>query len=171
LHSFNFHFFYHQIGTVIRIRLPLKKQRDTSEQLCSTSGREDVLTPRKNESAKVPNQEQCCSTNAKANIFAKELSCPVPGRTEMNSYKSKIQRKESPFTALVENWVPPSLQHERNDFDDEEWLFRPKQKDRHGSERFKAANNVSCSGSRTLWPHAHYLPEADIYALPFTGPF
>lgn len=152
------------------MRLPLKKQK-VSEQLCSTSGREDVLTPQKNESPKVPNQEQCCSTNAKANIFAKELSCPVPRRTEMKSYKSKIQRIESPYKALIEHWVPPSLQHERNDFDDEEWLFRPKQKDRHGSERFKAGNNVSCSGSHALWPHAHYLPEADIYALPFTVPF
>lgn len=143
----------------------MKKQR-VSEQPCSTSGREDVLAPQKNESVKVPIQEQCCSTNAKENISAeefirKELHCPVPGRTKM---------KESPYKALVENWVPPSLQYEGND-DDEEWLFRPKQKDRHGSERFEAGNNVSCGGNHTLWPHANYLPQVDIYALPYTVPF
>jgi hypothetical protein len=147
------------------------KKHKVSEQLCSTSGREDFLAPQKNANVKVPNQEQCwstASTNAEENLFAEELSCPVPGRIEMNSYKNEIQRTESPYEALIKNWVPPSLQCEGNDFDDEEWLFRPKQEERHGSKRFKAGNNVSCGGSPTLWPHAHYLPEADIYALPYT---
>lgn len=170
----------HEIGTIIRIRLPLKKDRDTSvrnEQLCSTSGRVDFHCQQKNESVNV--LEHCRTTSAKECILVEDvtpspkekLPFTVPGEIEATANQNEIGRTESVCNALIEDWVPPAPQYQGDDFDNEEWLFKTKQEDRRGSNRYKAGNEVTCSRSRSLWPHAHYMPDADIYALPYTIPF
>lgn len=171
-------YYYYEIGTIVRIRLPLKKERD-DEKLCSTSGRVDFHVQLKNESVNVPSQMHLCCTNGRENILAEELTaepskkvlpCSVPGRIE-TSYKSKTERTGYLYKALIENWVPPRPQDQENFFRDEEWLFKTKkQEDRPAPYKIEAGNDViSCS--RKLWPQGHCLTEVDLYALPYTVPF
>ena len=61
--------------------------------------------------------------------------------------------------------------------DDEDWLFGNKDEDR-SAKRLRASNdvqsqvdNLPCSASAVMQPRAHYLANAEIYALPFTVPF
>lgn len=101
----------------------------------------------------------------------KEVPCTVPRRIELTSHEKKIQRKESAYKTLFENWVLPPAHYLGDDFGDEDWLLRKKQADTNGSKRLKAGNDVSSCRCPTSWPHAHYLPEAEIHALPYTVPF
>uniref|UniRef100_A0A7N2KSS8 Uncharacterized protein n=1 Tax=Quercus lobata TaxID=97700 RepID=A0A7N2KSS8_QUELO len=101
----------------------------------------------------------------------KEVPCTVPRRTELTSHEKKIQRKESAYKTLFENWVLPPPHYQGDDFGDEDWLLGKKQADTNGSKRLKAGNDVSSCRCPTSWPHAHYLPEAEIHALPYTIPF
>ena len=101
----------------------------------------------------------------------KEVPCTVPRRIELTSHEKKIQRKESAYKTLFENWVLPPAHYLGDDFGDEDWLLGKKQADTNGSKRLKAGNDVSSCRCPTSWPHAHYLPEAEIHALPYTVPF
>ncbi|XP_075652269.1 uncharacterized protein LOC142622636 [Castanea sativa] len=101
----------------------------------------------------------------------KEVPCTVPRRIELTSHEKKIQRKESAYKTLFENWVLPPPHYQGDDFGDEDWLLGKKQEDTNGSKRLKAGNDVSSCRCPTSWPHAHYLPEAEIHALPYTVPF
>lgn len=178
--NFQLRSLYYEIGTIVRIRLHSKDW--DNEKLRTASGRaDDFHAQHKNEGVNFRSLEQCCSTNTKENILAEKLTIspekeaisPVPGSNESTtSYKNEIPG-ESLYRDLVENWVPPPLQHQRNDFsDDEEWLFKTKQENRYKSERLEARNDaISCSRSPTLGPRAYYLPEADVFALPYTVPF
>ncbi|XP_058220114.1 uncharacterized protein LOC131330513 [Rhododendron vialii] len=109
-------------------------------------------------------EEQICSTSGGTGNSAQDKLWTAKGSTS----KKGIPTVESLFKDLVENWVSPPLQSERTDLDELDWLFGRKHPVR---ERVKASNDVSCIGSANLLPRAHYLPEVDIYALPFTIPF
>ncbi|KAA8537500.1 hypothetical protein F0562_027108 [Nyssa sinensis] len=164
-------------GNIIRIRLPVQnhKQPDTlisKEWHNSTSGRTDLpahlmetnavlqdLTPR---TGKEPR-----SVSGRTGVFAEDDRQTASMST---LFENEMQRAESLYKGLIENWIPPALQGELTDFDDQEWLFGNKQRDRPEGKRFRAGNDFSNSNS-TLWPRAQHLPDADIYALPFTVPF
>jgi hypothetical protein len=109
-------------------------------------------------------EEQICSTSGGPGISAQGKLCDAKASTS----KSGIPTVESLFKDLVENWVSPPIQSERTDLDELEWLFGRKHP---GRERAKVSSDISCTGSANLLPRAQYLPEADIYALPFTVPF
>ncbi|KAG7966826.1 hypothetical protein I3843_08G067700 [Carya illinoinensis] len=167
-------------GTIVRIRLHSKGQ--DNEKLRFTCGRaDDFHAQHKNGSVNFPSQEQGCFTNTKENILAeklnirpkKEATCPVPGRHETTtSYKNEIPA-ESLYRTSIENWVlPPPQYHQGNDFsDDEEWLFKTQRENRYECERYEARNDAIGCRSPMLRPRAYFLPEADVYALPYTVPF
>ncbi|KAK2982273.1 hypothetical protein RJ640_020825 [Escallonia rubra] len=173
-------------GNILRIRLPLQKHKEpdasvSKDQICSTSGRTEQ--PRKHES------ENFCSTSVgtdPAQGFSfrnKEASCSTSGRTEVDkkytrvvvastSLDSELDRVHSLYKDLVANWTPPALERQLHEFDDQEWLFGRKHEEKQVEKRYKPTTGISCSTSSTLWPpRAQYLPEADIYALPYTLPF
>lgn len=133
----------------------------------------------------VPTEYQLCHPNAETNIesekvapkFDQELSSErietcsqtVSGK-ETCSYENELQRTVLTYLTLTENWMPPQLDFCQNDLDDEEWLFNAQQRHDLGSKRHKVGNEVSCFRSY-LCPQAQFLPESDIYALPYTIPF
>ncbi|KAG9141677.1 hypothetical protein Leryth_019304 [Lithospermum erythrorhizon] len=83
----------------------------------------------------------------------------------------KLVKVELQYRDLFVNWVPPPIQMEL-DSDDQDWLYCKKKPDNQSEKKLKpSSNNVSCSSSSSLWPRALFIPEADIYALPFTVPF
>ncbi|KAF8406613.1 hypothetical protein HHK36_008703 [Tetracentron sinense] len=186
----------HNQGSIIRIRLPQQKHKESEvlrciEQPCSTSRRTGIVVQEKCEIAPRPLKQQSCSTSGRIEIVAQEIAprpqkeqaCSTSGSTEIIAQPKAetVSRSslfgngplqiESQVRELIENWVPPPIQVEHTDFDDQEWLFETKQHHKQGDENFKASNDGSLYGCSTLWPHACYLPQADIYALPYTVPF
>ncbi|KAJ7978619.1 glutamic acid-rich protein-like isoform X2 [Quillaja saponaria] len=79
--------------------------------------------------------------------------------------KSGLLEMEREFRKLIVNWMPPSLQTENSDFDDQEWLFERTLSRTDTSKKMTANDQELYQGS---YPHARYLPDADIYALPYT---
>lgn len=77
----------------------------------------------------------------------------------------------SKFLDVIENWVPPPMPSDSNDFGDQEWLFVTKQRSRDKRCDLDSVGVTTSHANTTTWPRVCYLPEADVYALPFTVPF
>ncbi|XP_049389887.1 uncharacterized protein LOC125854397 [Solanum stenotomum] len=81
---------------------------------------------------------------------------------------------EFQYKNLIENWLPPSLPSDNLDLeDDQSWLFQRKPKQARVEEKnIGSSNDKTCGSCSSLWqPRAQYLPEVDLYALPYTVPF
>ncbi|KAK6924523.1 hypothetical protein RJ641_010723 [Dillenia turbinata] len=133
---------------------------DCLQQECSTSGQigpELVSRPSKEKSRPGTSQTDAHSQM----VESASLSCSrsrVPHPVEMQ------------FRDLMWKWTPHSLQSDCAGLYDEGWLFETKLDFDSGAKRFKTTDG-SCCANDTLMPSASYLPEVDIYALPFTVPF
>ncbi|KAJ9186428.1 hypothetical protein P3X46_002001 [Hevea brasiliensis] len=164
---------------VLRIQLPMQKQRDPyasaiGEQLCSTSGRSDTLLQQK-EDTQIPGKEQYSgiSSETSTDLKGQENSAGhcVKTTSGMLSHGTKeVQTVESLFK-FIEDWVPPGLEFEQTNFDNEEWLFETTRQETNPSKRIKFHLDEPFIESSTLWPSACYLPEAGVYALPYAVPF
>lgn len=180
-------------GKIIRIRLPSKKQNQSDasakeQQICSTSGRthfpsqtnDDIALRHRDKSELTSNvgqglvpstdrDQQMCSTS-------KQIETAAAGKTLFSSAADAVMtpmlREELLYKNLIENWVPPQLQDACIDTEDQDWLLSGKNKDLQSEKRrISRDDGMSCSSTSTLWPRAQYLPEVDVYALPFTVPF
>lgn len=81
---------------------------------------------------------------------------------------------EFQYKNLIENWLPPSLPSDNLDLeDDQSWLFQRKPKQARVEEKnIGSSNDKTCGSCSSLWqPRAQYLPDVDLYALPYTVPF
>ncbi|KAI9165154.1 hypothetical protein LWI28_008738 [Acer negundo] len=136
--------------------------------------------------AQMVDENPCLSTRATESCaqIVDEKPCLSTGPT-----KSRVQMvKTSPASSLcgicppdltlklrdvIGNWVPPSIQSDSTDFSDEEWLFESKQNEKCRSRRCEEDIVASSHTNTTAWPQLQvcYLPEVDIYALPFTVPY
>lgn len=166
----------------------------SKEQICSTSGSKDLHGHRRPDVGRRTSQDDICSSLRTNNVVQglsfghdKELSCSTSGRTEglaqdnnritsgfsscTTSRENEMQKIDLCTKFLIQNLVPPALPSDLSNIDDDEWLFGRKHSDGAVEKRFKASSDVSCCGSSASWPHAQYLAEADIYALPYTVPF
>lgn len=93
---------------------------------------------------------------------------------KLSSHDRRMQKKDSLYTKLFVDWVPPQLESmlvaEEND--DEDWLFGKSAKSSSVSDVAGASrDSLPCSASYAMQPRAHYLADAEIFALPFTVPF
>ncbi|XP_073275870.1 uncharacterized protein [Primulina huaijiensis] len=183
-------------GNIIRIRVASKKQNLSSssidEHLCSTSGRTDVPTQNKDEIGHKSKQEAIYIPTEGTRKFdqgltagtEKEPICLIskndtgaPGITGTSPVpdvvRSSIQKRGLKYNKLIETWLPPQLEDTCLDTHDIDWLFIGNNQGIQAEKRLKVVcNSVPCSSSSTLWqPHARYLPEVDVHALPFTVPF
>ncbi|KAK1554263.1 hypothetical protein Q3G72_009889 [Acer saccharum] len=169
---------------ILRIRLPSQKQRESDalpskEQSCSTAGKVSESQDRQRETVQVRGKEQQqCSTNSvnvelpppKSDSARKEKVEPSVAKT---AFEIEMQRTESMYQSLMGDLVsiPLVTKTEMDTSDDLDWLLGTK-KQRQESKTLKASDvDVSCRQSSSMWPHAQYLPEADIYSLPYTIPF
>ncbi|KAE9609441.1 hypothetical protein Lal_00020654 [Lupinus albus] len=80
-------------------------------------------------------------------------------------------RMVSMYNSLIQNWVPPPAKSDGFDSDGQDWLFRSERKERHVSKTVKVVTGTLLCSSPSLWPRAQYLPEVELYALPYTVPF
>ncbi|KAK8607446.1 hypothetical protein V6N13_053181 [Hibiscus sabdariffa] len=186
----------HNSGSIIRIRLPSQRHKDpevlpSKEQPCSTSGKiDEAFVQGTREHVPRPgreSEEHLCSTasirhSELTHKLSKEKPCSSSGASEsvvcnaQATLPTSLCSSCSPtlalgFKNLVEDWVVPTLQSELTSFGDEDWLFQKKQNLNDGVKSIKDGNIGSCQMNSTSWPHAIFLPEADIYALPYTVPF
>ncbi|XVE56189.1 hypothetical protein DITRI_Ditri03aG0217800 [Diplodiscus trichospermus] len=165
-------------GNIIKIRFSLKKSRKpdespSKEPVCSTSGRADTSTPPKA-------QEQCHpwseKTNTSSLVPAQEPWCHDELREQISSssgtfvYDNEMQKAALQYKTLIEDWMPLPLQVLQNDDEGDDWLFMKKQKAKPIAKMSEVHSDVTCASS-TSFPRAHFLPEAQIYALPYVVPF
>lgn len=177
---------------ILRIRLPSKKPCEVErlpprkEQPVQPAVRvtesSNLSAALRVDSTTKEHQQQKCSTNH----VNKELpSLPVPSKDKKDVPSSskapvvdkphvskKIQKADILYQSLMNSLssVPLVLQPEIVE-DDEDWLFGSKQQ--RQEPKLKSSDDITCrqSSSSNLWPQAQLLPEADIFALPFTVPF
>ncbi|KAB1199961.1 hypothetical protein CJ030_MR0G008879 [Morella rubra] len=138
-----------------------RPDRDLGEPSCSTSGnvgQELIFRIRK---------EKSFTSFEVANSFAHKIEPIAPSILSGGRSPTEV----SQFRDLIENWVPPPIQSEDEEFHDLEWLLGTKRKLNHADERCKVGSDSSTDQIFTPWLHARYLPEVDISALPYTLPF
>ncbi|CAI9757998.1 unnamed protein product [Fraxinus pennsylvanica] len=154
-------------GDTIVLQLAVKKQkRDT----LYNEERTDILPQFKD--AKFCTISEGIGNNGQGFPQTDEaIKCSISEQTEATAQgKSGIQSSNAAYKNLFQNWDPLSLLAVQLD-PDEDWLFRGKGQNIHSDKRLKScSNSISIPCSSTLWPHSQFLPEADIYALPFTVP-
>ncbi|KAF9587420.1 hypothetical protein IFM89_002601 [Coptis chinensis] len=89
---------------------------------------------------------------------------------KLSTRKSITPQTDVQLRETLDNWVPSAVQFEQMDAENLEWLFdMPPSK--HEAKRSKVSDGASCRENPSLWPRACYLPEVDIYALPYTVPY
>uniref|UniRef100_A0A2P2JLP5 Uncharacterized protein n=2 Tax=Rhizophora mucronata TaxID=61149 RepID=A0A2P2JLP5_RHIMU len=190
----------HNPGSIIRIRLPSQRHKDpevlsNKEQPCSALGMSDDASIQWiHEPAHVSGREQeehPCSTSRStcqdstlglnnekpflpsgpSDIFASRAKLDLPTKL-CGSCSPHLALK---FRNLVENWVPPLMQCEYTDLDNQEWLLESTRPQKENCRlEFCGAGSAGLShGDTTPYPYPQtcYLPDADIYALPFTVPY
>ncbi|CAI8606614.1 unnamed protein product [Vicia faba] len=88
---------------------------------------------------------------------------PVVAPTANESVNEESRRMESLYNSLLT--IPP-IKYDCFDSLDQDWLFRAEPV----SKKKKIDDAIQCS--KSLWPpRAQYMPEVEMYALPFTVPF
>jgi hypothetical protein len=96
--------------------------------------------------------------------------------SDSNSVEEDEKKETSrEYKNLIENWIPLPLQMVPTDFENEEWLAR--KNDSNGETKTTdptkhVSNTTSIADIKQgIQPLAHYLPHAEIYALPYVLPF
>ncbi|XP_023002403.1 uncharacterized protein LOC111496256 [Cucurbita maxima] len=88
---------------------------------------------------------------------------------DIGSTHRKRKPSESAYEDLFDKWVPPTLQLGQQTVD-EEWLFGTKKQDERTKTNQAFSHAPICRRS-SLWPRGQFVPEADVYLLPYTIPF
>ncbi|KAL3733292.1 hypothetical protein ACJRO7_022767 [Eucalyptus globulus] len=171
-------------GNILRIRLKRAAAPESpfvGQPECTTSGRTDFSAnfPSKqhlHETSHAPCQINMPSATAKeeakeALLVKPEVSPQLDTafQTVPPSARNELSEIESTYETLIEHWVPLPLDHGLGEPDDEDWLFKTKRVEGKSPKRPKVGDDTAISF--TWPPQAHYLPEAEIYALPYTVPF
>lgn len=165
-------------STLLRIRLPPPvKHKDPEEvirreQPCSARGTELFAVGKMADNGPSPSLVQSCSVSGRSEVPARDSSKAADADADTDA-KLKVCKSNSlsdvklSLREVIENWVPPSIQFHDTETDDLEWLFSTRKPKRFKSSDVALCNEVVSNN----WPRARYLPEAEIYALPYTVPF
>ncbi|WRX13948.1 hypothetical protein QQP08_006435 [Theobroma cacao] len=78
-----------------------------------------------------------------------------------------VKEQLSSDCGLVANWLPPSLLSEHFDIGHQDWLFETKQTGSDIRDTSDASYDVLHQGDFNQHPRAQYLPQPNIYALPY----
>ncbi|XP_042063184.1 uncharacterized protein LOC121807061 [Salvia splendens] len=89
-----------------------------------------------------------------------------------NTVSTAMHKEGLLYQNLMENWVPPQMCGSGDDNRDEDWLFGSKTKLEVSEKKLVCReDSIPCSNTSSRWPCAQYIPEVDLFALPFTVPF
>ncbi|KAK1295714.1 hypothetical protein QJS10_CPB15g00414 [Acorus calamus] len=175
-------------GSVLIIRLPSIKRKHLEppcEDEPSTSCRAEPTFESASCRTKttIERGEPSTSRRAEATLQRTEpsTSCMAEAtlqtRAPSTDYRAE-SKMEAEYANLINKWQPPPMQFECTEPEDLDWLLGTKQQ-QHNQQALKRCGSselTSATGSgKTItpcWPpRACYLPEAGIYALPYTVPF
>ncbi|KAF8044339.1 hypothetical protein BT93_A2359 [Corymbia citriodora subsp. variegata] len=158
-------------GNILRIRLKRAAPPESplvGQPECTTSGRADFPSKYLRETSNVPSQIITSSADAKELVLAKpgtSAQLDTASQTVPSSSGNESSELKSEYEALIEHWLPLPLDHGLGE-PDEDWLFQTKRAEGKAPKRPKAGDDAVIPSA---WPpQAHYLPEAEIYALPYT---
>ncbi|KAI4331379.1 hypothetical protein MLD38_029570 [Melastoma candidum] len=182
-------------ASVIRIRLPLQRQRDPEvvpigDRSCSAPVRLDHFACEKNENALRSSSVSGEHLSSSSVRTGQELAVkhgraelrPLTGVNETSTSGNELStvpklKQHRPLSSelhyidLIENWTPPLYQSLSVDLDDQNWLFEGKQKPRQDTYRCKVEQGSLVNTSSTAWPLSQLLPDLGIYALPYAVPY
>ena len=180
--------------SIIRIRLPIRRQNDDPEVIMMTTTNKDQqkkpcpsleikLDTVKNVTREQQQQHPCSTSKAHEERRKDQIVRTKVGKERKlsSTTSSGLCRLCPPsmavqFLNVVENWVPNRVEL-TNSEDDECWWFmkKPSSQKFDATERCKQLNRNNESkqaiSSSMAWPCARLLPEADVHALPYTVPF
>lgn len=98
-----------------------------------------------------------------------------------SSRRDRPSSSELKYAKLVEDWLPPCFPNgSEDDIDEQEWLFKRRRADHDGdllNVNDKEGKVENCgvafthNGNPNPGPRVCFLPEADVYALPYTVPY
>ena len=115
-----------------------------------------------------PGKENPRHSSAAAEVLGEK---PEIGTAPMSSGSSS-SLLELRFMELLEYWAPPVVQSQWSAPDNQDWLLETKENNYNlAAERHETNCDGVSHGNSAPWPRVCYLPEVDIYALPFTVPF
>lgn len=129
-----------------------------AQEQCEPSKKPNITTP-------VPERKLCGEDERRE---------PIPSSSGKSRYDKKMQKKALQYKTLIENWTPLPLQFDQindNDDDGDDWLSLTKHQGKPVAKSYEVDCNVACRAGATSYPRAHFLPEAEIYALPYSVPF
>ncbi|CAF2133266.1 hypothetical protein HID58_013284 [Brassica napus] len=181
--------------SIIRIRLPIRRPKDPEVMMMMTN--KDQPCPSRDIKldslvTKEQPQQRPCSTSApeqekrkKHTSSRKHKEKKVPSSTQETYQPSSLCRLCPPslaehFLNVVENWVPNTIESRveltNSEDEDESWWLVKKKPSSHKIDTSKQLNRNNeikevVISSSIAWPRASLLPEADVYALPYTVPF
>ncbi|XP_027331216.1 protein FAM133-like [Abrus precatorius] len=175
----------HDHGSAIKIRLPLRKHKEPEEsksklkhQVGSSSGSAGI--------ANSLTQDKVGSGHQLQRLTNTEIN-QVTGNPNSRHCKVLLQNLVPPNAVVTNNKLDdesqgvsslykslcqiPTLSYDALDSLDQDWLFRSEPTEaRSVSKKAKFDSNIlQCS--KSMWPRAQYLPEVEVYALPYAVPF
>ncbi|XP_050229794.2 uncharacterized protein LOC126678922 [Mercurialis annua] len=90
-------------------------------------------------------------------------------RHRVSGAEKKLLKAEGLYKRLFGDWSAPPVVYDQNDFDDESWLSGTRTQDVRCDKRIRISRHEEPGHeASSFWPCARNLPEADIYALPYT---
>lgn len=163
-----------ETGTAIKIRLPLRKHRGRDElqqdSLAGSTGSKGITKAITEEESR--HQLQGWRNSELEHKENQYLNSAGAGPST-KPIDSKRGRKASLYNSLFQNWDSCALQLKGFELEDQDWWLSTSQRQEQtqATKKVKPVSDAPGCSSSTLWPRAQYLPEADIYALPYTVPF
>ncbi|CAL1383873.1 unnamed protein product [Linum trigynum] len=133
-----------------------QKNNDVSERLPHPPSTSDLRKNEKDVSAEVGKTPIHVSSGSKKRSGSKKTS------------------KQDLYESLTSGWMPPALQSGQSEPGVElDWLFASRKPGSLStSEGSKIVSSCSAASSCTaVWPRAQFLPEVEVYSLPYTVPF
>ncbi|CAN6984606.1 hypothetical protein BRARA_A00252 [Brassica rapa] len=180
--------------SIIRIRLPIRRQNgDPEVMMMTTTNKDQQKKPCPSLEIKLdtvmavsreqPQQHPCSTSKAHEEKIKDQIVRTKVGKERKlsSTTSSGLCRLCPPsmavqFLNVIENWVPNRVEL-TNSEDDECWWFvkKPSCHKFDATERCKQLNRNNemkqAISSSMAWPCARLLPEADVHALPYTVPF
>lgn len=166
---------------------PCSSSQDLKSSKIHAVFTKSVFQPNETSVAKQPiftNEEPCFSGRVDTVPIPQIQDCidgeagPSKNRHKKHRHENSAQKSERLFRELIVNWKPPSLPlNEPADDEDLDWLFssRCQPKDAIASAPISKASISEATTCRiptnSLQPRACYLPEYDMYQLPYVIPF
>ncbi|CAH8325392.1 unnamed protein product [Eruca vesicaria subsp. sativa] len=165
--------------SIIRIRLPIRRPKDPEMTMMVTNKDHHQPCPSQDiklDSVAREQPQHPCSTSAPEQVSKRK------DHTSKTKHKEKklssTAREALQFLNIVENWVPTTIESrvELTNSEDDEcwWLVKKPSSNKIDTERSKQLNRNNETRQQVMsntWPRASLLPEADVYALPYTVPF